>query len=60
MSVEIYFDDLTEDAQNEILRECGYLDPKEGNFETTPLFIYEVDEEARTEIQNEREVDNEQ
>lgn len=50
MAVEIFFDDLSEEKQKEILEECGYNDLKDGNWDTCPIATYEVDAEVRKEI----------
>ncbi len=41
MAVEIYFHDLTEEAQEKVLAEYGVLQPDEMNWDITPLFILE-------------------
>jgi len=50
--VEIYFDDLTEEAQTRVMEGMGISDKSEGNFEFVPLAIldYEVEEEPADSI----------
>ena len=40
--LEIYFADLTTEAQNGVLEFYGMIDSSEGNFEISPLAIIEV------------------
>lgn len=39
--IEIYFNDLKEEAQKEVLKFYGYESAEEGNFDIQPLFILE-------------------
>ncbi len=41
--MEIFFSDLTEDAQARVLSELGLKDAKDGNFDIAPLFVLEVE-----------------
>ena len=50
MAVEIFFDDLSEEKQKEVLEECGISELRDGNFAMAPITIFEVDEEVRKEI----------
>ena len=43
MSIEIMFDDLTEEAQKEVLNLYGLDSESDGNFEIFPLFILECE-----------------
>lgn len=44
-TVNIYFSDLREQAQQEVLEATGIKDPTEGNFEVIPLAVLEFEEE---------------
>ncbi len=44
-TVEIYFSDLREEKQKEILEACNMQDESDGNFENSPLAFYDVEEE---------------
>lgn len=44
-TVEIYFSDLREEKQKEILKACNMQDESDGNFENSPLAFYDVEEE---------------
>ena len=42
----IMFDDLDGKVQEEVLEFYGYESPVEGNFDITPLFVLEKEEEG--------------
>jgi hypothetical protein len=44
-TVEIYFDDLTPEAQARVMEAMEIVDPSEGNFEISPLAILEFEVE---------------
>ena len=44
--IEIMFSDLKEEAQKEVLKEFGYKNEQEGNWDTFPLFVLECESEA--------------
>jgi hypothetical protein len=44
-TVDIYFDDLTEEAQQRVMEAMGIEDYSEGNFELGPFFILEFEPE---------------
>lgn len=44
-TVSIYFSDLREQAQQEVLEAAGIKDQTEGNFEVIPLTVLEFEEE---------------
>ncbi len=39
--IEIMFSDLNKETQKEVLKEFGYKDEQEGNWDTFPLFVLE-------------------
>ena len=41
---ELYFDDLTEQAQNELLRKAGIKSAKDMNWDVFPITVIEFDE----------------
>jgi len=43
--IEIYFDDLNEEAQERVLDFYGFSHKLEGNFDLIPLFVLEIEEE---------------
>lgn len=43
MSLEIMFDDLTLEAQKEVLELYGLENESDGNFDNSPLFVLECD-----------------
>ena len=43
--MEIYFSDLNEEAQKELLKLYGIKTPQEGNFDVVPLFVLVEPEE---------------
>ena len=49
VNIEIFFDDLNEEAQKRVLKGYGIDDPMEGNWDVFPLFTLcpeiELDEE---------------
>ena len=51
--LEIYFDDLTEDAQRKVLELYGLDSAEDGNFDNSPLFILEYEEMEDEDIENE-------
>jgi len=48
--LEIYFADLTTEAQNGVLEFYGMIDSSEGNFEISPLAIIEVEIDQDDEL----------
>lgn len=44
-TVEIYFKDLTPDAQKRVMEAMEIIDPSEGNFEFVPLMTLEFEVE---------------
>lgn len=42
-TVEIYFSDLTEEKQAEILEASNMQDESDGNFENSPIAFYDVE-----------------
>ena len=44
-TVEIYFSDLTEEKQKEVLETMNMKDESEGNFEISPLAMIDIAEE---------------
>ena len=48
--IEIYFDDLTEEAQKKVLECAGIEDPAEANWDVFPIF--ELEYELETEKEN--------
>lgn len=44
-SVEIFYDDLNEEAQERVLEAAGVEDPDDMNWDTMPLTIVEFEEE---------------
>lgn len=44
-SVEIYFRDLTEEAQKEVLAAAGVQDPSDMNWEFFPITILDFEED---------------
>lgn len=47
--IEIYFDDLTEDAQKSFLEAMGMKSPEEGNYEVFPIAEIPIPEESEEE-----------
>jgi hypothetical protein len=43
-TLTIMFDDLTSEAQREVLQFYGYKTAAEGNLDVVPLFVLETDE----------------
>lgn len=43
--LEIYFSDLTEDAQKKVLKFMGLEKPSDGNYEYNPIFVLPKPEE---------------
>ena len=43
--IEIYFDDLKEEAQKELLKQAGIKDPKEANWDVWPICTFEINQE---------------
>ena len=43
--IEIYFDDLKEEAQKELLQQAGIKDPKETNWDVWPICTFEINPE---------------
>ena len=48
-TLEIYFSDLNEEAQKEVLNLYDIKDESDGNFEYIPLFILDCSEEDEDE-----------
>ena len=48
--LEIYFSDLIETAQNEVLRFYDYENEEDGNLEHSPLFVLHAEEESDSEF----------
>lgn len=46
-SIEIYFNDLNEEKQSEVLKFYDMQDESEGNWEVQPLAILEVEDEPQ-------------
>jgi len=44
--IEIYFNDLTEDAQARVMAGMGISDSADGNFEIAPLTILDFEEDT--------------
>lgn len=40
--IEIYFNDLTEEAQKQILEQAGITDPAEANWDVFPICEFEI------------------
>jgi len=40
--IEIYFDDLTKEAQKKILEQAGITDPAEANWDVVPICEIEI------------------
>jgi len=45
---EIMFDDLNEEAQRAFLEFQGIESPSDGNYETVPIAVVELDEDAES------------
>ena len=48
-TVEIYFSDLTQEKQKEVLETMNMESEKDGNFEMCPLAFFEIEEEETDE-----------
>ena len=44
MTFELYFDDLTEKAQEELLRKAGLKSAEDNNWDVFPITVIEFDE----------------
>ena len=42
---ELYFSDLTEHAQQELLKKAGINKPEDKNWDVFPIFTYIIDDE---------------
>lgn len=47
--IEIYLDDLTDDAQADVLDFFGLDEPDQGNFDESPIFVLEAKDETPEE-----------
>ena len=43
--IEIYFDDLKEEVQKQILEQAGIKDPAEANWDVLPICSFEINPE---------------
>ena len=57
--VEVYFDDLTKEAQKQILEQAGITNPAEANWDVFPMCTFEIDPDDDNDPDNGNDYDPE-